>query len=132
VSPDPWQRKLGLSRRDPGSRAGCYCRLTSYWRSLAPDHYPRRRGARREDQDQSGGAPQGHRGKVKVKAKGRRAPSYAAKQAPKNNVLTSLQAICLAERCALMSGRDIDFVMNVFAAWRGVRWGELMGVTGMK
>jgi hypothetical protein len=41
-----------------------------------------------------------------------------------------LQAICLAERCALMTGRDIDFVMNVFAAWNGVRWGELMAVEG--
>ena len=29
-----------------------------------------------------------------------------------------------------MSGRDIDFVMNVFAAWTGVRWGELMAVEG--
>jgi hypothetical protein len=70
----------------------------------------------------------GRRGKVA--AKGRRGPSYAARQAPKNNVLTSLQAICLAERCALMSGRDIDFVMNVFAAWNGPRWGELMAVEG--
>jgi integrase len=70
----------------------------------------------------------GRRGKVK--AKGRRGPSKAARQAPKNNVLTSLQAICLAERCALMSGRDIDFVMNVFAAWMGTRWGELMAVEG--
>jgi integrase len=66
----------------------------------------------------------------KVKAKGRRGPSYAATQTPKNNVLTPLQATCLAERCALMSGRDIDFVMNVFAAWTGVRWGELMAVEG--
>jgi hypothetical protein len=70
----------------------------------------------------------GRRGKVK--AKGRRGPSYAATQTPKNNVLTPLQATCLAERCALMSGRDIDFVMNVFAAWTGVRWGELMAVEG--
>ncbi len=70
----------------------------------------------------------GRRGQVR--AKGRRGPSYAAKQAPKNNVLTPFHAICLAERCALMSGRDIDFVMNVFAAWSGPRWGELMAVEG--
>lgn len=31
-----------------------------------------------------------------------------------------------------MSGRDIDLVMNVFAAWTGVRWGELMAVEGRK
>jgi integrase len=29
-------------------------------------------------------------------------------------------------------GRDTDFVMNVFAAWTGVRWGELMAVEGWK
>lgn len=69
----------------------------------------------------------GRRGKVKVKS---RQPSYAASQKPKNNVITPFQAICLAERCALMSGRDIDFVMNVFAAWTGTRWGELMAVEG--
>ncbi len=69
----------------------------------------------------------GRRGRVR--AKGRRAPSFAPKQT-KNNVITPLQAVCLAERCALLSGRDIDFVMNVFAAWTGVRWGELMAVEG--
>ena len=45
-------------------------------------------------------------------------------------MITPLQALCLAERCALLSGRDIDFVMNVFAAWTGVRWGELLAVEG--
>jgi integrase len=45
-------------------------------------------------------------------------------------VITPLQALCLAERCALLSGRDVDFVMNVFAAWTGVRWGELLAVEG--
>jgi hypothetical protein len=29
-----------------------------------------------------------------------------------------------------MSGRDIDLVMNVFAPWTAVRWGELMAVEG--
>jgi integrase len=45
-------------------------------------------------------------------------------------VITPLQALCLAERCALLSGQDTDFVMNVFAAWTGVRWGELLAVEG--
>lgn len=70
----------------------------------------------------------GRRGRTQ--AKGRRGPSYAAKQAPKKIVLTTFQAICLAERCALLSGRDIDFVMNIFAPWMGTRWGELMAVEG--
>jgi len=69
----------------------------------------------------------GRRGRVV--AKGRRQPTHAAQQAT-SNVITPVQAICFAERCALLSGRDIDFVMNVFATWTGTRWGELMAVEG--
>jgi hypothetical protein len=50
----------------------------------------------------------GRRGK-RVQAKGRRVPAHAT--AKKSNV-------------------DIDFVMNIFAPWTGVRWGELMAVEG--
>jgi hypothetical protein len=63
----------------------------------------------------------------RVRAKGRCDPAYAAKQA---NVITPVQAVCFAERCALLSGDDTDFVMNIFAPWTGVRWGELMAVEG--
>ena len=68
----------------------------------------------------------GRRGRVR--AKGRR-PGRASQQ-NSANVITPFQALCLSERCALLSGRDIDFVMNVFAAWTGVRWGELLAVEG--
>ena len=68
----------------------------------------------------------GRRGRVRVKG---RVPSRAARQSAAN-VITPFHALCVAERCALLSGRDIDFVMNVFAAWTGVRWGELMAVEG--
>src|SRR6266571_1591874 len=68
----------------------------------------------------------GRRGAKRAKG---RAPASAAQQAT-SNVITPLQALCLAERCALLSGSDIDFVMNVFAAWTGVRWGELLAVEG--
>ena len=68
----------------------------------------------------------GRRGRVRAKG---RAPAHVPQQATAN-VITPFQALCLSERCALLSGRDIDFVMNVFAAWTGVRWGELMAVEG--
>jgi integrase len=68
----------------------------------------------------------GRRGRVRAKGRG---PAHVPQQATAN-VITPLQALCLAERCALLSGRDIDFVMNLFAAWTGVRWGELMAVEG--
>lgn len=67
----------------------------------------------------------GRRGKVR--AKGR---VSSAAQEGGANVITPFLALCLAERCALLSGQDTDFVMNVFAAWTGVRWGELMAVEG--
>ena len=68
----------------------------------------------------------GRRGRVRARG---RAPAHRIEQAT-SNVITPVQALCLAERCALLSGRDIDFVMNVFAAWTGVRWGELLAVEG--
>lgn len=68
----------------------------------------------------------GRRGRVRARG---RAPARSRQQST-SNVITPFQALCLAERCALLSGRDIDFVMNVFAAWTGVRWGELMAVEG--
>lgn len=68
----------------------------------------------------------GRRGRMRAKG---RTPTHAAQQSTAN-VITPFQALCLAERCALLSGQDIDFVMNVFAAWTGVRWGELLAVEG--
>jgi integrase len=67
----------------------------------------------------------GRRGRKRAKG---RAPSHSRQGTA--NVISPLQALCLAERCALLSGRDVDFVMNVFAAWTGVRWGELLAVEG--
>jgi hypothetical protein len=45
-------------------------------------------------------------------------------------VITPILALCLAERCSPLSGQDADFVMNIFASWTGLRWGELMAVEG--
>ena len=67
------------------------------------------------------GRRKGRRGKVR--AKGRK--PAVAQDLTTANVITPLQSICLAERTALLSGRDIDFVMNITAPWTGVRWGEL-------
>src|ERR1700683_546511 len=68
------------------------------------------------------GRRKGRRGKVR--AKGRK-PAVAQYRTPAN-VITPLQSICLAERTALLSGCDIDFVTNITAPWTGVRWGELI------
>lgn len=42
--------------------------------------------------------------------------------------LTPLGVLLLAERAALLTGRDDDFVMIVTKAYLGLRWGELVGL----
>ena len=41
---------------------------------------------------------------------------------------TPLQALLVAERAALLSGRDDDFTMLVTIAYTGMRWGETIGL----
>ena len=42
---------------------------------------------------------------------------------------TPLQALLVAERCAALSGRDEDFLIVVTAAYTGMRWSEVTGLT---
>ena len=42
--------------------------------------------------------------------------------------MTPLQALLVAERAALLSGRDEDFTMVVTIAYTGLRWGEVIGL----
>jgi integrase len=41
---------------------------------------------------------------------------------------TPLQALLVAERCAALSGESTDFVMIVYLAYTGSRWGEVIGL----
>lgn len=41
---------------------------------------------------------------------------------------TPTQALLLAERCALLSGSDIEFILVVTAAFTGMRWSELLAL----
>jgi integrase len=41
---------------------------------------------------------------------------------------TPLQALLVAERCAVLSGRDTDFIAIVTLAYTGTRWSELVGL----
>ena len=42
---------------------------------------------------------------------------------------TPLEVLLFAERCAVLSGRDADFVLAVTMAYTGVRWSEAMGLS---
>jgi len=47
---------------------------------------------------------------------------------PQRAWATPLQALLLAERAALLSGRDDDFSMIVTIGYTGLRWGETIGL----
>ncbi|MDQ2876011.1 MAG: hypothetical protein M3Y33_14995 [Actinomycetota bacterium] len=49
-------------------------------------------------------------------------------QAPQRTWATPLQTLLLAERAALLSGRDEDFTMILTIAYTGLRWGEAIGL----
>lgn len=68
---------------------------------------------------------------VAVKRRGRgrkRARRAIAVRGPEKVWATPLQTLLLAERCALLSGRDDDFVLIVLTAYTGLRWGEVHGL----
>jgi hypothetical protein len=43
-------------------------------------------------------------------------------------VTTALGILLLAERAALLSGRDDEFVAVVLTGYTGMRWGEVVGL----
>src|SRR6266568_9370250 len=49
-------------------------------------------------------------------------------RSPQRAWASPLQALLLAERAALLSGRDGDFSMIVTIAYTGLRWGEAIGL----
>ena len=59
--------------------------------------------------------------------RGRRTGRRLAR-APQRVWATPLQALLVAERAALLTGRDDDFIMVVTIAYTGLRWGESIGL----
>jgi integrase len=63
------------------------------------------------------------------RGKGRKGERRIARIENKRKVwTTTLQALLLAERAAVLSGRDTDFVMLVTIAYTGMRWSEAIGL----
>jgi Bacterial regulatory proteins, lacI family len=60
------------------------------------------------------------------RGRGRRAGRSRTRGAEKA-VTTALGTLPIAERAALLSGRDDEFVAVVLAGFTGMRWGELVG-----
>jgi integrase len=63
------------------------------------------------------------------RGKGRKGLRRIAKRERAEKVWpTPLQALLIAERCAALSGQDTDFVMNIYVAYTGSRWSEVIGL----
>jgi integrase len=61
------------------------------------------------------------------RGRGKRA-GRSQKRAPEKTVTTGLGVLLLAERAALLSGRDDEFTAVVTLGFTGLRWGELVGL----
>lgn len=47
---------------------------------------------------------------------------------PEKSITTVLGSLLIAERAALLSGRDDEFVASIHKTYTGLRWGELVGL----
>lgn len=64
---------------------------------------------------------------TKRRGRGRRA-GRSILRGPEKTITTALGALLIAERAALLSGRDDEFVAVMLMAYTGMRWGELVGL----
>lgn len=64
---------------------------------------------------------------VKRRGTGRRA-GRSAERGPERVVTDPLGALLIAERAAILAGRDDEFVAITLKYWTGIRWAELVGL----
>ncbi|MGW5642217.1 tyrosine-type recombinase/integrase [Saccharopolyspora sp. NPDC003752] len=64
---------------------------------------------------------------TKRRGRGKRA-GRSSDRGPEKVITTPLGLLLIAERAALLSGRDDEFVAVVLAGFTGLRWGELVGL----
>jgi integrase len=64
---------------------------------------------------------------TKRRGRGKRA-GRSRNRSPEKAVVSPLGALLIAERAALLSGRDDEFVAIILMSYTGQRWGELVGL----
>jgi integrase len=64
---------------------------------------------------------------LKRRGRGKRA-GRSLDRGPEKAVTSPLGVLLIAERAALLSGRDDEFVVCVLLAYTGMRWGEIVGL----
>jgi integrase len=103
-----WERQLPVSRRTAREARST---LTNLLNDAIPRYLSLNPAARRRGK--------GRKGQRRIEEAERSEKTWAS----------PLQALLLAERCALLSGHDLDFVMMATAAYTGMRWSELLGLS---
>jgi integrase len=61
------------------------------------------------------------------RGRGKRA-GRSQKRGPEKTITTALGVLLIAERAALLSGRDDEFIATVMLGFTGMRWAELVGL----
>lgn len=64
---------------------------------------------------------------TKRRGRGKRA-GRSGRRGPEKAVTDALGLLLIAERAALLSGRDDEFVAVILKGYTGIRWGELVGL----
>jgi integrase len=64
---------------------------------------------------------------AKRRGKGRRTGRYAGR-GPEKVITDPLGALLIAERAAILAGRDDEFVAVILGFYTGMRWGEVVGL----
>lgn len=65
---------------------------------------------------------------TRKRGRGKRAGRKSGGRGPEKVITSPLGALLIAERMAILSGRDDEFVMTVAAFWDGLRLGEFIGM----
>ena len=65
---------------------------------------------------------------ARKRGRGKRSGRKAAGRGPEKVITYPLDALLIAERMAILSGRDDEFVMITAAFWDGLRLGEVIGL----
>jgi integrase len=103
-----WERRLPVSRRTAREARST---LTNLLNDAIPRYLSLNPAARR-------------------RGKGRKGQRRIAEAERNEKPWTSpLQALLLAERCALLSGQDLDFILVTVKAYTGMRWSELLALS---
>jgi integrase len=107
---DPWEQSIVRAGYEPSTAAGARNLLVNILNDAVPRYLEFNPAVRRRGK--------GRKGLRRVEA------AKAERKVWPN----PLEAVLVAERCAILAGHDDVFLQMVTLAWTGVRWGEVLAI----